>query len=285
MSLLPPMRSRSVFQLLPYGGFESMKSNSRAGEAVLRERRAVEEVLRLVAFALQQQVGLGDGVGLGVHLLPVEVDGDLFAVLGRQLLQPLLGDGEHAARAAGAVVEQVGARLDLVGDGTEDEVGHQLHDVARREVLAGLLVVLLVEAADQLLEDRAHAVVVERRAAAPSVDRAEVDRRVEELLDQAAEDVGIDERRDLVAELELVEDLLHVRREAVEVGLEVRRSCCALADRLQVAQRERRRVVERLPGGLPQGGVLVGDAGVVERLLHLEHGLASSAPAPRRGAG
>jgi hypothetical protein len=30
---LPPRRSRSLFQLLPYGGFESMKSNSRAGNA------------------------------------------------------------------------------------------------------------------------------------------------------------------------------------------------------------------------------------------------------------
>ena len=32
-SFLPPMRSRSVFQLLPYGGLESMKSNSMAGKA------------------------------------------------------------------------------------------------------------------------------------------------------------------------------------------------------------------------------------------------------------
>ena len=30
---LPPMRSRSVFHDLPYGGLESMKSNSRAGKA------------------------------------------------------------------------------------------------------------------------------------------------------------------------------------------------------------------------------------------------------------
>ncbi|KAF5048261.1 hypothetical protein DSECCO2_451980 [anaerobic digester metagenome] len=29
----PPIRSRSPFQLLPYGGFESMKSNSRDGNA------------------------------------------------------------------------------------------------------------------------------------------------------------------------------------------------------------------------------------------------------------
>ena len=80
-------------------------------------------------------------------------------------LQRLLGDRQHAAGAAGAVVEEVGARLDLVGDRQEDQVRHQLDGVARRPVLAGLLVVLLVEAADQLLEDRAHPVVVEARDA------------------------------------------------------------------------------------------------------------------------
>ena len=65
-----------------------------------------------------------------------------------------------------------------------------------REVLAGLFVVLFVEAADQLLEDRAHGVVVEAGqpdVAAPVEHRvgAEVDVVGEELLDQAAEDVGI----------------------------------------------------------------------------------------------
>ena len=106
------------------------------GEAVLREGRAEAEVLGLFAFALEQQVGLGDGVGLRVHLLAVEVDGDVLAVLAGQLAQPLLRHGEHAAGAAGAVVDEVGAGLDLVGDRQEDEVGHQLHDVARGEVLA-----------------------------------------------------------------------------------------------------------------------------------------------------
>ena len=86
-----------------------------------------------------------------------------FAVLGGQLLEGLLGDGQHAAGAAGAVVEEVGARLDLVGDRQEDQAGHELDGVAGRPVLAGLLVVLLVEAADQLLEDGAHGVVVEAR--------------------------------------------------------------------------------------------------------------------------
>jgi len=49
----------------------------------------------------------------------------------------------------------------------------------------------------------------------------EIDRRVEELLDQETERVRFDERRELIAELELVEHLLNVRGEPVEVGLEV----------------------------------------------------------------
>ena len=96
-----------------------MKSNSREREGVVGERRvlrAADDVVRRLAFALEQQVGLADGVGLGVDLLAVEVGGDLLAVLLGELLQRLLGDGQHAAGAAGAVVEQVGAGLDLVGD-------------------------------------------------------------------------------------------------------------------------------------------------------------------------
>ena len=106
--------------------------------------------------------------------------------------------GQHAAGAAGAVVDEIGAGLHLVGDGFEDEIGHELHDIAGGEVFAGLLVVLLAEAADQLLEDGAHAVVVEagHTQAAVGVEHgagAEVDRAVEELCDQKAEDVIVDQ--------------------------------------------------------------------------------------------
>ena len=114
----------------------------------------------------------------------------------------------------------------LVGDGPEDQVGHQLDDVARGEMFAGLLVVLLAEAADQLLEDGAHAVVVEpgqAHVAGGVEDRvgAEVDGGVEELVDEIAERVGLDQGRDLVVEAELFEDLLHVFGKTGEVVFEV----------------------------------------------------------------
>jgi hypothetical protein len=124
------------------------------------------------------------------------------------------------------------------GDRQEDEVGHQAHGVARRPVLAGLLVVLLVELADQLLEDRAHRVVVDAgRERSMSGSR--------NLL------ISVPRRRpwrasELVAELEVVEDVLDVGREAVEVVLEVGEELLLAAAGLEVAQGELRGVVEGL---------------------------------------
>src|SRR5690606_5949572 len=102
---------------------------------------------------------------------------------------------------------------------------------------------------------------------------AEVDVGGGELLDQAAEDVGLDERGNLVAELELVEDLLDVGRETVKVSLEVGPELLLLGAGPQVAKRERRDVVERVAGGLAEGGMLVGYAGIVELLAEFEDGL------------
>ena len=93
--------------------------------------RAADDVVGRLALALQQEVGLADGVGSGVDLLAEEMRGDVLAVLGRELPQGLLGHRQHAAGAAGAVVEQVGAGPDVVGDGQEDEPRHQPHRVAR----------------------------------------------------------------------------------------------------------------------------------------------------------
>ena len=236
------------------------------------------DVVGRFAFALQQQVGLADGVGLGVDLLAVEVRGDLLAVLAGELSQGLLSHRQDAAGAAGAVVQQVGARTDPVGDGQEDELRHQPHSVTGRPVLSRLLVVLLVEAAHQLLEDRSHSVVVEAGVLDGAVGvthrgRTQVDVRRGELLDQGAQGVRLGEPGDLVAKLEVVEDVLHVRREPVQPGPEVGLQLLAVGASAQVVQGELRGVVELLSRCLPQGRVLLDQAGVVEGGLHVQNRL------------
>ena len=145
-------------------------------------------------------------------------------------------------------------------------------------MLAGFLVVLFVEAPDQLLEHGPHAVVVEARM----FDRAirvlhgigtEIDVRRKKFLDQRSERVGFREPRDLVAEFEILEDVLDVRGEPVEVGFEVGLELLLAGSRLQIAQRKLRGIVERLAGGLSKSLILMNDLRLVERRLHIEHGL------------
>ena len=77
-----------------------------------------------------------------------------------------------------------------------------------------------------------------------------------------------------MTELEVVDDLLHVRREAIEVRLEVLPQARLVRSATQVFQGETRRVVEVLPRGAAQRTVLVRDTRTVERLLHLDHRVA-----------
>ena len=158
--------------------------------------RPPDDVVGGFPLALEEEVCLGDGVGLGVDLLAVEMGGNLLAALLGELRQRLLGHRQHAPRTAGAVVHQIGPRVDPVGDRQEDQLRHQRYGIARGPVLTGLLVVLLVEAADQLLEDRAHRVVIQagvldRPVAMEDPVGTQVHVRREELLDQRAEGVGL----------------------------------------------------------------------------------------------
>jgi hypothetical protein len=89
-----------------------------------------------------------------------------------------------------------------VRQGQKHEVRHEAHGVARRPMFAGLLIVLLVEAADQFLEHRAHGMVVEAGQIAGGL-WGEIDVLVEKLLDELAQRVGFGEARDLVAEFEV----------------------------------------------------------------------------------
>ena len=72
----------------------------------------------VIAFALEEHVGLADGVGFGVDFLAVEVRADFLPLTEGDGLQGLFRDGKHAPSAAGAVVDLVRAGLNGAGDGT-----------------------------------------------------------------------------------------------------------------------------------------------------------------------
>ena len=103
--------------------------------------------------------------------------------------------------------------------------------------------------------------------------RTQVDVGGGELLDQGAQGVGLGEARDLVAELEVLEDVLDAGREAVEVVLEVGFQLVAAGAGAEVLQGELGGVVEGLAGRVAERGLLVDDPDGVERLLHVEDGL------------
>ncbi|GBD25431.1 hypothetical protein HRbin30_00750 [bacterium HR30] len=202
--------------------------------------------------------------------------GNLLAAFLRQFQQRFLSHGEHPARAAGPIVQQVGTVGNLIGDGFEDEAGHQADGITRSPVLTCFLVVFFVEAAHQFLEDRTHGVIVEAGQSDSSVAiehglRAQVDGRVEKLLDERAQGIGFGKTGDLVAELEVVDDFLHVGREAVEISAKIGLQLLAVGPCLEVPERERGGVVKGLAGGPSQSSVLVYDPLFVEQGFHGEH--------------
>ena len=242
--------------------------------AIVRERAAEGDVVGVAPRGvLHEEVGLGDREGLRVHLLAEEVNVGLrvdgraedVAVPAQPGRDVLLGDRQHAAGAAAGVVDRAdhapAADARLVAG--QHEVHHQVDDVARREVLAGVLVQRLVELADQLLEDRPH-----RRV----VDRVGMQVDVLEALEHLEEQPGLVELADGVVEVELLQHLAHVRAEAGDVVAQV--------------GREVGRVGEELLE-VVAGGVVEGEAGRLAELAvevleppAAQLRLASPAPSP-----
>lgn len=185
---------------------EGLAGVAVAGFAVA-ERIAVDDIID--GLVLDEHVGAADGVGLGVVVLAEQCQVRLVVVLA----DVFLGDREHAACAAGRVIDRArDSRHVYVLVAGVDEVRHQADDFAGREVVSGLLVRLLVEAPDQVLEDVAHGDVVHPVG-------VEVDGR--ELPHDLIQPVRLVELLDLLLELELLEDFADLRREALDVGGEV----------------------------------------------------------------
>ena len=85
----------------------------------------------------------------------------------------------------------------------EHEIHHQVDDVARREVFAGVLVQGFVEAANQLFEYRAHGGVV---------DQVRVQIDALEPLHHLEQEAALVKLADGVVEVEFLQHLAHVRR-------------------------------------------------------------------------
>jgi len=193
------------------------------------ERVALADRVR--APALDQQVGLAEGVG-GVHQL-LAVDGDLD--VGVQLLERVLGDQQHAAGTGGGVVD--GAQRVLPGQGVlvgrEQHVDHELDRVAGGVERTGGLPLLVEGAVHDVLEDVAHGGVFD-------VGGAERQRR--EVLDDGVEPVRGGEFGDELGEVEGRPDVRDVLREASDVAQQ--RLVDVVVDRGDRGQVEGRDVVE-----------------------------------------
>ena len=234
------------------------------------QRGAVGDVHGLLAVALEHHVRLGDGVGFGLDFLSEQMDGYLLAVFHSNPVQPILRHCQHTARAACTIIAGIGGILDLIRNGRKHKVCHQFHNVTGRPVLTGFLIVCLVETTDKFLEDRTHGMVIQTRKVAVLL-RAEIDVFADELLDNRAENIGFDHGVHLIAELELVQNLLHVGRKPVEIRLKIRLELLRGWAAGQIAQAERRRIAESLTGNIAKRTPLVGNPRSIQRLFHFEH--------------
>ena len=207
-----------------------MKSNSREREGVVRERgvlRAADDVVRRVALALEQEVGLADGVGLGVDLLAVEVGGDLLAVLLRRAAaasprrRSACRRCRRRRRRAGRCRTRSGRRSGrnmscamsfTASRGVQCSPASSLFSSLKRRTSSSKMVpIAWLSRPGCFTEPSPFSTGSGLRLMSGSRNFSM----------SVAEGVGLGEPRDLVAELEVLEDVLHVRREAVEVGHEV----------------------------------------------------------------
>ncbi len=208
-------------------------------------------------LALDQHVGLADGVALGVEFLAVGPHDRL----GVELVDILHPRGQEAARARRRVVD--GADDAGGGQGVvilhEHQGGGQADDVARGEVLARRLVGTLGEAPDQLLEHQPHLMVGDGRG-----------REVggPDLLHHLVQQVGVVELTDELGEIEVLEDLPGILGEPLHIRLQVVLDA-RFAEGGKIHLRE---VVKPQVAGGPQQQFLLGLLRQVQRLNPLVFG-------------
>lgn len=123
--------------------------------------RATDDVVGRLTLTFEEHVSLRDGIGLGVDLLPVEMGSHLLALFFGKVMQRFFSHRQHPAGSAGAVVEQIRTGRNLVCNREKDQPCHELHRIAGGSpVFTGLLIVLLIEPANQLLEHGTDCVII-----------------------------------------------------------------------------------------------------------------------------
>ena len=178
---------------------------------IVRDERIAEVDGRL-PVVFNEEVGLTDGVVRGGKFLPV--NGDVFLhprlFLRRvgTLQQVLLRHRQHAARAAGGVVD----REMLVRDRNIQQLDHQADDFARGKVFPGLVTALFRKAPQQLLVDVAHLQPGELVGA---------EREFLVLVQDRGQPVILHHQPDGCSIIEMLDDVVNVLRKAIDVGAEI----------------------------------------------------------------
>ena len=245
---------------------------------IVGKSRSIFYVFGFFSVALQKHVCGANRISLRVYLLSEEMYGHFLSALTGKLQQTLLRHREHTAGSASSVVTGIRGVLYLVGNGQKHKVSHEFDNVARRPVFTGFFIVLFVELANQFLKNRSHTVIVkpgmlENGLFGVLVNRirTQVDIRRSELLDDRTKDIRVHHRVDLVAELELFQYHLDIRRKTIKVSNEVcfERLCLCAAG--QILQKERRRIAKCLSRCIAQRRPLIAYLGGVKMLLHCQH--------------
>ena len=122
---------------------------------------------------------------------------------------------KHTAGAAGRVEQgkRLVRRRQHIIIGAEQQIDHQPHYFTRRIVVASGRIVGLIEAADQILEQQPHLNIADRFGMQIDLGKA---------TDDQVQHIGVPHALNLGGEIEVaVKDVTHIRREAVDIGLEM----------------------------------------------------------------
>ena len=217
-------------------------------------------------LALDQHVGLAHRPSFVVPVLAVKVR----AGVAVEVTDVLLGHREHAAGAAGGVVDGLDhialGQIPLRG---QQQVDHQLDHLAGGEVLPGLFVGLFRADPDQLLEHITHLHLID------PLGRKVYPRKS---LDHLEEDVLLRHVGDLLTELELLHDGADVGGEAVDVAIQIWCEVVGVVQqRVDLFARQgelhARQVVEAVAGDLLQACLLDTLGPGLQRLEFFKDGL------------